>query len=69
MENIIEPDDFTEEELDILDAMIDAEQDEKEHDYADDDINQSGGALPMEDLFDIQQIQQRFIRKFNPLAF
>ena len=63
MENIIEPDDFTEEQLDILDAMIDAEQDEEEAD--EEDVNQSGGALPMEDLFDIQQIQQRFIRKFN----
>ena len=59
MENIIEPDNFTEEQVEILDAMIDAEQDEEE------DVNQSGGALPMEDLFDIQQIQQRFIRKFN----
>ena len=72
MENIIEPDDFTEEELDVLDATIDAEGDgENEHDYADDDadeeedVNQSGGSLPMEDLFDIQQVQQRFIRKFN----
>ena len=64
MENYVDPEDFTEEEIDILDATIDAEQDEEEHDYAD-DINQRGGALPMEDLFNIQQVQERFIRKFN----
>ena len=65
MENYVEPENFTEEEVDILDAMIDDEQDdEKEHDYTD-DVNQRGGALPIEDLFDIQQIQQRFVRKFN----
>ena len=63
MENIIEPDNFTEEQLEILDAMIDAEQDE------DEDMEQSGGALPMEeDMYDIQEIQQRFIRKFNTVG-
>ena len=65
MENIIEPDDFTEEQVEILDAMIDAEQDE------DEDIEQNGGALPMEeeeDIVHIQEIQQRFIRKFNTVG-
>ena len=68
MENIVEPANFTEEEIDILDAMLDAEEDENaegDEDADDEDVNQSGGALPMGDLFDIQQIQQRFIRKFN----
>ena len=39
MENIIEPDEFTEEELEIVHAVIDAEQNE------DEDMEQSGGAF------------------------
>ena len=61
MENYVDPEDFTEEEIEEIDAVIDAEQDEDE----DEDVDQSGGALPMEDMFDIQEIQQRFIRKVN----
>ena len=47
MENIIEPDEFTEEELEILDAVIDAEQTE------DEDMDQSGGAFLAEEMYEL----------------
>ena len=62
MENIIEPDEFTEEELEIVDAVIDAEQNE------DEDMEQSGGAFPAEEMYELQEIQQCFIRKFNTVG-
>ena len=58
MENIVEPAEFTEEEVDIIDALVDAEEEQDEKDSND---NQMG----VEEMYELQEIQQRYIRKYN----
>ena len=62
MANLIEPDEFSTEEIEIIEAIEALQEEEEEV------INQVGGAFQVEEAYELKTIQQRHIRKFNTIG-
>ena len=62
MANIIEPAEFSPEEIEIIESLEALQEDEGQQ------VEQVGGAFQVEEAYELRTVQQRHIRKFNTVG-